>query len=75
MGLDRVQMLLLLAFVGVLLLLDGISERTKKRTCRWIYEARLPLRWGICLGLLLSVFLFGQYGPGFDASGFIYANF
>lgn len=75
MGLERTQMLLLLAFVLFLFCVDAVSEKKGKQSSLWIYESPLPIRWGICLLLLLSVAIFGQYGPGFDASGFIYVNF
>lgn len=35
----------------------------------------LPARWVIYLGAVFSVLIFGWYGPGFDASNFIYMQF
>lgn len=75
MGLDRVQMLLALFFILVLFLISLVSEWKKKEAALWIYEAPLPIRWGICVGMVLAVMVFGMYGPGYDASSFIYVNF
>lgn len=35
----------------------------------------LVFRWGIYYMLIFSVMILGFYGPGYDASGFIYQNF
>jgi hypothetical protein len=33
------------------------------------------VRWGLYLALLLAVIILGVYGPGYDASVFIYREF
>ena len=40
-----------------------------------IAEFPLPVRWAVYLGGIFSVLIFGWYGPGFDASNFIYMQF
>lgn len=75
MGLDQVQMTLALFFIAVLLVIDLISEKKKKEASVWIYESPLPVRWGICIGMVLAVAIFGMYGSGYDAASFIYVNF
>lgn len=75
MGLEKTQMLLAAAFTALLALFDIVSERQKKEPAVWIYEAPLAVRWLICIFLIVSVAVFGMYGPGFDASSFIYVNF
>lgn len=40
-----------------------------------IAEFPLPVRWAVYLGGIFSVLIFGWYGPGFDASNFIYMYF
>lgn len=75
MGLDQVQMTVALGAMGVLFLFDMVSEWKKKETAVWIYEAPLPVRWGICMALVTAVVVFGMYGPGYDASSFIYIQF
>ena len=48
---------------------DGLSLRSK------IEAQPLPLRWGLVITALAVVVFFGIYGPGFDASQFIYFQF
>ena len=75
MGLEKTQFLIAAASVAVLFVLDLISEKKKQEPAVWIYRAPLPVRWGICLFLIGAIFVVGQYGKGFDPSGFIYVEF
>lgn len=75
MGLDRTEFLIAVTSIIFLFLLDLVSEVKKAETSAWIYASPLAVRWGICLFLLGAVFVFGMYGPGFNASSFIYVNF
>lgn len=75
MGLDQAQMLIALSAVLLLWGIDLVSERKNKEASVWIYEAPLLVRWGICMGFVLAIFIFGVYGSGYDASSFIYVNF
>lgn len=40
-----------------------------------ILSANIAARWAICFTLLFTVLIFGIYGPGYDASQFIYFQF
>ena len=42
---------------------------------RWIAAQGLWLRWLLCLAAVFGVLIFGVYGPGYDASAFIYFQF
>lgn len=42
---------------------------------KWIQIQLLPFRWLIWIGLFLLVLIYGLYGPGYDASQFIYQGF
>lgn len=75
MGLERVEFLIAVFSAGLLLAADVISEIKKKEASAWIYASPAAVRWGICLLLIGAVFVFGMYGPGFDASSYIYINF
>lgn len=75
MGLDKNDFIVVAIAIVFLLILDLISEQKKLRADVWIYAAKTPVRWGICLIMLLGTFIFGMYGPGFDASNFIYVSF
>lgn len=75
MGLNRTEFWIAVVAALLLFILDLVSERTKEEPFLWIYRSPFPLRWGICLILLVSTFIFGRYGTGYDAAGFIYLNF
>ena len=75
LGLDRTEMNI---FLWAVLLLFGVSViQYKKREnfdmflnkqCAWF-------RWLVVAGLCAMIFLFGIYGPGYDAGQFIYFQF
>lgn len=41
----------------------------------WLAGQVLPFRWAVCLGLVLTVIIFGEYGVAFDSTQFLYFNF
>ena len=75
MGLDRTEFWIAIGAILLLFVMDLVSERTGKGTAAWMVCAPLPVRWGLCLILVLAVFIFGRYGTGYDAAGFIYLTF
>ncbi len=59
-----------------LLLLFAVSLCAEKGNVRkTVAEKPLPVRWTLYLGFLFFVILFGNYGPGYSASAFIYQGF
>ncbi len=73
LGLDR-QNLCVLAFACLILLIVEIfQERMKIR--EWLYGQNLYFRWGLAFGLVFTVLVFGVYGHGYDAAGFIYMQY
>ncbi len=73
-GLDGINFLI--AFVSILILIGvsvlkerGISIRES------IGKKPLAVRWLIYLAAFYSVVIFGIYGPGYDASAFVYMGF
>ncbi len=74
LGLDRPNVLLLFVSIGVLIASDiasagGICIREK------ILSQELWLRWIICIAAVVFVVTCGIWGPGYDETGFIYAQF
>jgi D-alanyl-lipoteichoic acid acyltransferase DltB (MBOAT superfamily) len=72
-GLDKSNLLVLaislLILLAVLVLQQncGIRERLARNN--------LIFRWAALIGLIFVTLIFGQYGPGFDPSDFIYRGF
>ncbi|MBR6090616.1 MAG: MBOAT family protein [Anaerolineaceae bacterium] len=60
---------LLVLFAAAWFTRDGSSLRDK------LEVQPLVLRWGVIIAAIAVVILFGVYGPGFDASQFIYFQF
>ena len=62
--------------LGLMLLVSVLSERMESGCLRdKIAALKLPLRWALWLGLLMTVLVFGVYGPGYDKAQFIYMGF
>lgn len=75
MGLDQVEFGIFVGAALFVFLLDLISEHKKKEAAVWLCEAPAAVRFVLCLGMLLAVFVVGEYGSGYDASRFIYMGF
>ena len=73
MGLDRPDFAVL---VLALLLIWKISLWQEKESVREAVAGyNIVFRWGLYLGAVFAVLIFGMYGPGFDASNFVYMQF
>ena len=53
--------------------LEGLQEKMPLRET--IAKQNLIFRWVLIYGCLFAVIIFGVYGPGYDASSFIYGQF
>ena len=74
LGLDRPNVWLALAAVGVLAAADLLQERWGPLRPRLTRQV-LPVRWAVYLAGVLAVLVFGIYGPGYDARAFTYFQF
>lgn len=75
LGLDRVEMNVLFVGLLVLLLVDLVRYLKKQQLDTFLAGQNLWFRWGVLLGLIAAVAIFGIYGPGYDAQQFIYFQF
>ncbi len=75
LGLDRPEMNILLFSVLILFLIDTIRVRKKILLDEFLFTQNLWFRWGCMIVLVLMIFIFGEYGPNFDAQQFIYFQF
>lgn len=73
MGLDRPNFILLLLTIVVLWVVSVLQSRGSVR--EMIARQNIVVRWLIYYLLFFSILVFGEYGPGFNASSFVYMNF
>lgn len=59
--------------VAILWIVDMLQEKMPLR--KTLAKQNLIFRWVLMFGLLFAVLIFGIYGPGYDASSFIYEQF
>ncbi|WP_197029577.1 MBOAT family O-acyltransferase [Butyrivibrio sp. AE3004] len=74
LGLDRQNVLLLFAAIGLLI---GADVANKRGICiaDKIKNQGIWLRWLIYIAAITFIVTCGIWGPGYDAAGFIYQNF
>ena len=73
-GLDINNIYVLIIAVIVLLVGDILQEKLSVRD-KLIRENSFAIRWALILLGVFAVIIFGIYGPGYDASSFIYQEF
>lgn len=73
-GLNTANWFALCAFLLLLLWVDVQHER-KVSLCQAIDRQPLLFRWGIYIGAVVLVLIFGFYGPAYNAADFIYQQF
>ena len=75
LGLARGEVSIFLFSVMILLLADLIRYTKKVTIDVWLMRQNLWFEWAAVLGLIWMVFVFGEYGQGFDPQQFIYFQF
>lgn len=73
-GLDRGNWTLLVLGIIILMMVDIFHENGKS-IFAFVGRQTLWFRWGLYLGLIWGVILFGIYGIGYDTGQFIYFQF
>ena len=64
---------MLVCSLAVLLVVSIMQESFKVR--EWLSRQMLWLRWAVYLLAFFATLVFGVYGPGYNASSFIYMQF
>lgn len=75
LGLKRMEMNILIFSLGVLFLVSLVKYLGKETLDVFLQKQCAWFRWGIAAGMFCYIFLFGIYGPGYDAGQFIYFQF
>ena len=73
LGLNGKEFRMLILSIGILWLVSFLQERMKLRET--FRKQNLLFQWSILLLGIFAVLIFGVYGPGYDATQFIYGNF
>lgn len=73
-GLNEANFHLMVLLVILMGVVDVVNERGT--TIRGVVaRQQFPFRWAVYLAAIAAIAVFGMYGPGFDMSSFIYAQF
>lgn len=75
MGLDQKEMKILGIGIFILFLVDWCYEKKKVYIDTMIKEQCLAIQFILSIAIVLSIFIFGIYGTGYDATQFIYFQF
>lgn len=75
LGLDRVEMNILFFSVILLFLVDLIRYLKKQTLDVFLLEQNMWFEWMVILIMIVMIFVYGKYGPTFDAQQFIYFQF
>lgn len=73
LGLDGKDSVILVLSLFLLFALERLHRKASVRSR--VSALSLPVRWTLYLAMFLCVAVFGMYGPGYQASAFIYAKF
>ena len=74
LGLNRLEMVILLLSSGLLLAVD-IAHECGMSLRAWLTRQNLVFRWLIYVSAIMLILTYGVYGPGYSAAQFIYFQF
>ena len=60
---------------GIVLLFDMLIVKKNKRIGMALQSLPVAVRYSIMYAMIIAIFLLGIYGPGYDASSFMYVSF
>lgn len=73
MGLDYKNLCVAILSLFIVRQISVLQEKSSVR--EMIASKNLILRWAIYYGLIFAILIFGIYGPGYNASDFVYTQF
>lgn len=73
LGLDRREFLVVLISIIVVVIVDLLQR--KMNIFEVLSEQNLVFRWGIYISAIVTILIFGSYGPAYSAQQFIYFQF
>ena len=75
LGLDRPEMNILIVSVIILFMVDLIRVKKEMTVDMFLFSQNKWFEWVAIITIILMIFIFGEYGPTFDAKQFIYFQF
>ena len=73
LGTSLLELIILFISFTIVYVIEIISS--KYNIEKFFYNRNIILRWAFYFILLFTIIIFGIYGPGFDATEFIYFQF
>lgn len=77
-GMDGDNFVIAVVAVAILWIVDILQEKMARENSslrKSMAEQNIIFRWILIFGLIFAILIFGIYGPGYDASSFIYEQF
>lgn len=74
LGLSWKEVIVLILSIIVLFKVD-VKHENGVSISDYVLGLKLPVRWGITIGVIVIIMVFGTYGAGFNATDFIYGGF
>ena len=74
MGLNGPNFIAVIIFLFILYWVSAYEEKGNSGR-DWIAEKQIVARWIIYYVLIISIIIFGMYGPGYNASDFVYMKY
>lgn len=65
----------IIIFVTALMVIVAVLRERNGYARNWIQNQCILMRWSIWIVIFIVVLIYGKYGPGYDASMFIYQGF
>ena len=75
LGLNRQEMSILIVSLIVLTFVDYIRYKKEMLIDAWLFTQNIWFEWTAIILLIAAIFVFGQYGYGFDPQQFVYFQF
>lgn len=75
LGLDRVEMNILIVGIIIMLLVELVKYKAGHRLDEFLCRQNLWFKWLVIFSMIYMVIIFGEYGATFDAKQFIYFQF
>jgi len=75
LGLNRIEFNILIVSLIILLIVDLIRANKGMTLDAFLFTQNVWFEWMVVICLIAMIFVFGEYGPTFDAKQFIYFQF